>query len=97
MLPLQQTELRDLSLLQTKWKSEIDPFLANPLNHITILKNIFLASGNNQVPHLLQRMQQGWFIVDINGAATVFRYQPFSSTYLYLTSSANVTVNLGVF
>ena len=97
MLPLQQTELRDLSLLQTRWKAEIDPVLANPMTNILILKNIYLQVGNNSVPHLLQRVQQGWVILDINAASAIYRYLPFDSAYLFLNASASCTVNLGVF
>lgn len=97
LLPLQQTDLRDLALLQTKWKSIIDPVLSNPATNFSILKNVALTAGNNAVPHLLQQMQQGWIVTDIQGAATIYRYQAFGSVYLYLNSSANVTVSLGVF
>jgi hypothetical protein len=92
-LPLQNT----LSLLQTKWKSIIDPVLANPTTNMSILKNVVLASGNNQIPHLLGKMQQGWVSLDINAAQTVFRYKAFNDTYLYLTASGAMTVTLGVF
>jgi hypothetical protein len=92
-LPLQST----LQLLQTRWKSILDPVIANPMTNMSILENIVLASGNNQVAHKLQRMQQGWVIVDINGAGTIFRYKPFTDSYLYLTASTALTVSIGVF
>lgn len=96
-LPLQQTAVKDLSLIQTKWKSILDPVLANPLTNMAILKNVALSTGNNAVPHLLQEIQQGWVIVDIQGAATIYRNGAFNSVYLYLSSSAPVTVSIGVF
>jgi hypothetical protein len=88
---------KDLELLQTKWKAVLDPVLKNPLTNITILQNVILYSGDNQVSHRLGRMQQGWVLLDVQGPATLYRYQPFTETYLYLNSSANVTVSLGVF
>lgn len=97
LLPLQQTTLKDLSLLQTKWKSILDPVLANPLFNILILQNVSLLSGNNSIPHLLQQKQQGWIITDIQGAATIYRNGPFNDLYLYLNSSADVICNIGVF
>jgi len=96
-LPLQQTTDKGLSLLQTKWKSILDPVLSNPTTNLLILKNINLIMGNNQIPHLLQQVQQGWIVLDIQGVADIYRYAAFNYTYLYLNSSADVTVSLGVF
>lgn len=96
-LPLQQTAVRDLSLITTKWKAILDPVIANPMTNMSILKNVILVSGNNAIPHLLQQIQQGWIIVDIQGAATIYRSAAFNDTYLYLNSSTIATVNIGVF
>jgi len=92
-LPINLTD----SLQQTRWKSILDPLLANPLNNISVLENVSLIAGANTINHLLGRMMQGWLILDINGAATIYRSEPMSDITLTLTSSANVTVNLGVF
>jgi len=97
LLPLQKTNLIDLSLLSTKWKSILDPLLTNPLSNVSILENVQLKTGNNVINHLLQRMQQGWFLTDIQAAATIYRSAPFNDLTLTLNSSANVTVNIGVF
>lgn len=83
--------------LQTRWKAEIDPVLANPLNSVTILENVTLKVGVNTINHLLQRKPQGWFFTDIQAPATVFRSSPYNSLTLILTSSAQTTVNIGVF
>jgi hypothetical protein len=96
-LPFLQTTIKDLSLMQSRWKPILDAVLGNPITNLTILKNVVLASGNNQIAHLLQQMQQGWVVLDINAAATIYRYQAFSDTYLYLNASAPVIVTLGVF
>ena len=87
----------DWSLAQNRWKSQLDPVIANPLNGIAILQGIVLISGVNNINHLLGRMQQGWFVTDINAAATIFRSQPFNAVTLTLTSNAAATVNIGVF
>lgn len=89
--------LKDLSLLATKWKSLLDPVLANPMTNMSILKNVALTTGTNQVAHLLGQVQQGWVILDIQGASTIYRYRDFNATYLYLNSSADVVCNIGVF
>ncbi len=85
------------SQMQTKWKSILDPLLANPINGMSILKDVKLINGVTVINHLLQKQQQGWVILDINGAATIFRSQPFNDLTLTLTSNADVIVNLGVF
>lgn len=84
-------------LMLTKWSSILNPLIANPLNDLSILKNVALGIGETKIPHLLGRMQQGWMILDVNGVATIYRSKPLESLFLYLTSSAAVTVQLGVF
>ena len=83
--------------MQTKWASEINPVLANPLNGVTILKNISLINGTTIVNHLLQQVQQGWFLIDIQGAATIYRNAAFNNLTLSLHSNADVTVSIGVY
>lgn len=56
-----------------------------------------MINGVTTINHKLGQVQQGWFIIDINGAATVYRSQPFNDKTLVLTSNAAVTVNIGVF
>lgn len=96
-LPLQQTQVRDLSLLSTKWKSILDPLIANPMNSIIVLRNVHLVIGTNVINHLLGQMQQGWTLTDIQAGAVIYRNADFNSLTLSLSSSANVTVNIGVF
>jgi len=86
-----------LPQMQTLWKSLLDPVLDNPLNDISILKNVQLNNGVTVINHRLGRNQQGWFLTDIQGAATVYRSAAFNSLTLTLTSNAAVTVNIGVF
>lgn len=84
-------------LASTKWSSILNPFLANQLNNVSILAGIALTTGSNTINHKLGRTLQGWFLVDVNGAATVYRSQPLNDTTLTLTSSADITVSIGVF
>jgi hypothetical protein len=56
-----------------------------------------LINGTTIINHGLGKMQQGWFIVDINGAATIYRSQPLNDKTLILNSSAAVIVSIGVF
>ena len=86
-----------LPQLLTKWTSILNPFLKNPMNNILILDNINLVAGINNVDHKLQRLPQGWFIIDPQSAATVYRSAPYSTTTLTLTSSASLSCQIGVF
>lgn len=92
-LPLLQT----ISELSTRWKSILDPFLADPFVNGQILTGIVLINGVTVINHKLNRLQQGWVLVDQNAAANIFRSQSFNSSTLTLTSDALVTVNLWVF
>lgn len=96
-LPQFQTDDKDFSLMQNQWATQLNPMLSNPLNSVLILKNIALINGVTIVNHLLSRTQQGWFLTDINAAATIYRSQPFNSQTLTLTSDAACTVNIGVY
>ena len=86
-----------LELMQTKWSSELNPVLANPMTNMSILKNVVLKAGVNVIPHLLQQVQQGWIITDINAAVTIYRSAAFNNISLSLTVSGPVTVSIGVF
>jgi hypothetical protein len=81
----------------TKWKTLIDTLLGNPLNSVQILEGVELASGNTVINHKLGRLQQGWYLLDVNGAATIYRSAALNSKTLTLNSSAAVTVNIGVY
>lgn len=97
LLPLVKSSDTTLSLLQTKWKAALDPVLKNIFINGVLLKNIPLVNGATPVNHMLGQLQQGWFIVDQNAAAQIYRSKPFNSSTLILTSNAVVTVSLWVF
>lgn len=96
-LPIFQTQDKDLTLLQNRWASEINPVLRLPLTQGLTLNGISLISGVNVINHLLDRKQQGWIVTDIDGIAAIYRSQPFNSKTLTLTSNATVVVNLYVY
>lgn len=77
--------------------STLNPIVANPANSSNIVKGILLKVGATVINHGLGRLMQGWTIVDVNGAATIYRSAPLSSTTLTLTSNAAVVVNIEVF
>lgn len=92
-LPLGQ----DWPTSSTKWKSQIDPILVNPLTAIHFLPNLSLISGVNNIAHGLSRTPIGWVITDVNAAITIYRSAPFNSSTLQLTTSGVATVTIGVF
>ncbi len=85
-------------LAQTKWASDINPILGlpilagNQINSVSLTANVPKA-----INHLLQRLPQGWFLVDINANATVWRSALWTNTTLTLESSANVTISVYVY
>lgn len=83
--------------MQSRWKSILDPFLKNPVNSSNILSDISLNNGVTVINHLLDRKMQGWSLVDIQGAALIYRSQPFNDKTLTLTSDAAVVVSIEVF
>ena len=97
MLPIQKDPSVNFMLMQNKWSSILNPILSNPLNGVSILKDVTLKSGSNVINHLLGRLPQGWFIVDKQGPADIYRTAPFNLLTLTLTSTASVVVSIGVF
>lgn len=68
----------------------------------TILKNVTLLPGiTNMVPHMLGRVLDGWYVVRNHGNYSFIVDQqdtnPSPDLLLYLTSPAQVTVDLLVF
>lgn len=98
-LPIVQivNPVQDVMLLETKWKSQLDPILANQLLDGLLIVNQVLVTGTNVINHKLGRLQVGWNIVDQNASAAIYRTKPFNNLTLTLTSSAPATINLWVF
>jgi hypothetical protein len=88
----------DLQQLISKWSSQLNPLLANPLLQGGQISNVVLVASTPQtINHLLGKMQTGWIITDQNAAAEVYRTQPFNDLTLTLEASANCTVSLWVY
>lgn len=84
-------------LLQTRWASELNPVLRTQILNGNLLKNVALIAGVNNINHLLSRTQQGWFLTDIDAAATIYRSAAFNDKTLQLTSSAAAQASIWVF
>ncbi len=89
--------LKDFAMMLTQWKSRLDPVLANPIILGSQLTAVSLSTTATTVPHKLGRAQLGWFITDINAAATIFRTGDFNADNMVLTASASCIVNIWVF
>jgi hypothetical protein len=96
-LPYQYSTNKDLTLMQNKWISILNPVIAVPINSGVALLNVPLNVGVNVINTMLQRMTQGWFLTDLDAPATIYRSAPFNSLTLSLTSSATCTVSLWVY
>lgn len=96
MLPQKLT----YEMMLTQWAQELNPLLKNPITSGIILKSVSLVSGNNVVNHLLGRKLQGWYIVRIRSASTIYDTQDSNQTpqlTLNLVASAPVIIDLAVF
>lgn len=85
-------------LAQPKWASILNPLLSEPILAGNQIDSIFLtASTPKTINHLLQRLPQGWFIVDINANAVVWKTQNWTATTITLESSADATISIYVY
>jgi hypothetical protein len=99
-LPIFHTQIREFSMHQTQWAKEINPLLNNPVSNGVLLKSVVLASGDNTINHTLGRNLQGWVLVRVRAAATIYDKQDTNKMpelTLVLNASAAVTVDLYVF
>jgi hypothetical protein len=94
-LPLQLP----LSQMQTRWASILNPVIATPIVNGLQLSNVKLTSGTNVLNHTLARVMQGWFLVDNETTATVYRPStaPFNDLTLTLVASGATTISLWVY
>lgn len=84
-------------LANSQWAASLNPILNNPLNNVSVLKNVALSTGANTIDHKLGHVMQGWFIVDIDAAITYYRSAPLNALTLTLTCSGPATASIGVF
>jgi len=99
-LPIYKSDDQSLTLLQTAWATQLNPVLALPQSSGVILKNVRLAIGDNTINHRLGRNLQGWQLIRVRAAATIYDKQDanqLKDLTLVLNSSAVVVVDLFVF
>lgn len=100
-LPIFNTSIRELSMMQTQWSSQLNPVINLPLSNGIILTNVALKTGDNTINHKLGRILQGWIVVRmIDGFVQLYDKQSgnkMADKTLVLNSSGNGLVNLLVF
>jgi hypothetical protein len=96
-LPIFKMNEKSVQLLQTTWASQLNPIVGNAVLKGLQLDAVSLINGVTIINHLLSRKQQGWFITDVNAAATIYRSAPFNDTTLTLSSNADCVVNIWVY
>jgi hypothetical protein len=85
-------------LAQTKWSSALNPVLALPILDGLQIDGIKLIANKAQaINHQLQRLPQGWFLVDNTANTVVWRTQAFNTLTLSLESSSDTTISIWVF
>lgn len=90
---------RDLQLMQTRWRSILNPVLNNPFINGTQLNDISLVSGNNVLNTKLGKAYQGWIITSMRNAfAQIYEVSSTDPTInLTLNASAPTLVDIYVF
>lgn len=86
--------------MQTLWGSILNPIIGRAQNRSNIIENVALLTGDNTIPHTLNRALIGWSIVRIRSVADIYDKQDTNTNptvNLVLNASANVTVDLEVF
>jgi len=99
-LPIYKTEDTSLTLMQTSWAGQLNPIISLPQNSGILLKQISLKTGDNTIDHKLGRNLQGWQLVRVRAAATIYDKQDsnqLQSRTLVLNSSTPVVVDIFVF
>ncbi len=100
--PLVQTQDYLTNQLQQNISQTMNPILSTGLVSGTVLKNIGLLTGDNNISHGLGRNIIGWFVIGQSGSAALYdnftgKNNVNTSKLFVLTASADCTVSLYVF
>ncbi len=98
-LPIFQSQIRELTQMQTVWANALNPVLGQA-NQPVVLTQISLLAGDNIINHRLGRKLSGWRLVRVRAASTVFDKQDANQMpelTLVLNASSPVIVDLEVF
>jgi hypothetical protein len=85
-------------LMLTQWAYKINPYISNPIVLGRAINSIFLSANTpTTIPIGLNRMQQGWFLIDNNADCRVWRTEALNAQTLTLESNADTTISIWVF
>lgn len=85
------------SLANSRWSSELNPVISNPLLQGGMLTGIKLIANTPQaINHLLQRQPLGWFTLDNTEDSVIWR-TAWNTNTITLEASATTTVAIWVF
>ena len=89
----------DLPQMQAQWAAALNPVIATTIINGIQLVGVPLINGTTVINHKLSRNMLGWFVTDIDGAATIYKPKtaPFNNKTLTLVSDAPVTANIWVY
>lgn len=100
MLPIFQTNNKDMTLMQNSWSSQLNPLLSNASLQSNILKKVTLNVGSNNINHLLGRTLQGYRVIRQRTQSQIWDSQDTNQSpqlTLILNATAAVVVDLEVF
>jgi len=86
--------------MQSAWATPLNRLLERPANNSIILTKLSLTSGDNVIPHTLNRALIGWQVIRQRSAATFYDKQDDNrqpTVNLVLHASADVVIDLEVF
>jgi hypothetical protein len=87
-----------LDQLLTKWPAALNPLLAWPIWQGNQINNVVLTANKpTAINHLLQRMPQGWFLVDNTADVIIWRASAYTNTTLTLEASSDTTISLWIY
>jgi len=98
-LPIFHTEIKELAMMETRWASQLNPILSNPMNSSYTLKDVQLSVGSNTINHLQGKPLNGYIITGMRGGFSQIYDEPSTmpKLHLILNSSAAVVVNILVY
>lgn len=87
-----------LDLMQTRWAQILNQFVNNPILQGVAISDILLnATTPKAIQTTLERVPQGWFLIDNMADCSVWRTEPFNAQTLTLEASADTTISIWVF
>ena len=86
------------SLMNPILAQALNPVLSNAIIQGELISNISLTANTPKtINHGLNRMMQGWFVIDNTASSNIWRTSSLNTKTITLESSATTTISLWVF